>query len=473
MGRRHAVNSPSVLERRLGCLRSRWLEMNAPRESSMPADRGTAGHEVLERCIRREIADIDTMVGAKWKVGSSSGVFSKEDIEALKCALAYIDDRGDELDANEAFHVYPETEVDPAEFTGRDDTSGRCDILLVGRQTESFERVLEVVDYKHGHTPVMPIKMQCFAYAGGGLAKFGPENFDLVRLTIIGPNFHPEAERLWRKRVAEDDLPEGAYAIGLDEWKSAYWVEYPPHVIINALREAGRQLDFADDPNCVATASEENCQFCKGKAQGCAAYVEYHLNPQEGDDAPDVATVRTLFGIDIQSPETLVQAAGDAVAKMVDSKGDFMTPEQHAALFKSLPLLRSLIGEIESSALERHQREPLPGLKLVQGRQGNRAWRDPDEALAVLGKGVNIDSHRIGKRELMVYALKSPTQVEKELQAVASTKRGQKRVEDLMEQLVHRPDGKLKLVVDSHPTEDQMERMKTVLSDGVPTEFRL
>ncbi|MGL4480872.1 MAG: DUF2800 domain-containing protein [Aeromonas veronii] len=75
-----------------------------------------------------------------------------------------------------------------------------------------------------------------------------------------------------------------------------------------------------------------------------------------------------------------VKAASHTMDEMADIGGLELTPEVLKAEWDKLPLMRQHIADIEK-AMYTHLMagKPMDGLKLVEGRPGNRAWADVDK----------------------------------------------------------------------------------------------
>lgn len=306
----------------------------------------------------------------------------------------------------------------------------------------------EIVDYKNGRTPVFPDSEQLKVYGAGTVARFmdpfdSAYPFDTIRLAICQPNMDPEGSREWETRVEDCDLPEGATAIGYESAEDVYWAEYPVEVLIEQVKEIGRILDLADDPDAPATPGQKQCMFCKGKrgATPCRAYVEWSMEPP--GDAADLDSVRELFGINLDAPETMVPAVTDAMSRVTS---DTLTPEQHAALYKVAPLLESMLKAIKESALARHQGgERLPGLKAVAGRKGNKKWLDENVALKKVS-GMTVNGKKVGKTNITVEKLMTPTQVEKAILAGVTEVKTKKQVQEKLKKLYDQGEAKPILV---------------------------
>jgi hypothetical protein len=102
-------------------------------------------------------------------------------------------------------------------------------------------------------------------------------------------------------------------------------------------------------------------------------------------------------------------------------------------LYAAIPLLESWIKAIDSAVHQKlHAGETVEGFKLVQGKQGNRAWANAEEAEALL------KSMRLKTEEMYDLKLISPTAAEKLKKAETIGPRQWTKVEAL----ITRPDGK-------------------------------
>lgn len=63
-----------------------------------------------------------------------------------------------------------------------------------------------------------------------------------------------------------------------------------------------------------------------------------------------------------------------------------LTPEQLVVEYEKLPLLRQHIDKVEKAmAAALHSGKKVPGYKLVEGRPGNRAWKDTEKVAGKYG----------------------------------------------------------------------------------------
>lgn len=100
-----------------------------------------------------------------------------------------------------------------------------------------------------------------------------------------------------------------------------------------------------------------------------------------------------------------VKAASHTMDELADVGGLELTPDVLKAEWDKLPLMRQHIADIEK-AMYTHLMagKPMEGLKLVEGRPGNRAWSDT----AAVEKVAGDDLAKLAKEVLM-----SPTEAEK------------------------------------------------------------
>lgn len=131
----HAANSPSVIPRRVRCLASGRIEAGIPGDGgSKAADEGTAVHAVIEKCLLEPFFDPATLIGEPWLTESKwKSIYTAQNIADAKKHLAYVGRRAEELGDGE---IHPESKVDPAMFTGRADTAGTADTIIVGEAAE-------------------------------------------------------------------------------------------------------------------------------------------------------------------------------------------------------------------------------------------------------------------------------------------------------------------------------------------------
>jgi hypothetical protein len=134
----------------------------------------------------------------------------------------------------------------------------------------------------------------------------------------------------------------------------------------------------------VATSGEVQCKWCKAQAI-CLEYA---------------ADVQEIIGMDF------AVVGGDTTA--VDFRN--ITGEQLSCYYHHIDFIESWCKAIKAKTLDTlSEGQKVPGYKLVQGKLGNRAWVNEEEATATL-KGM-----RLKVEERCNLKTKSPTQIEKVL----------------------------------------------------------
>lgn len=360
----HAKLSPSAAHRWMRCPGSLRMSENIPRTSSVYADEGTAAHALLEACLSTG-APVDSFIGQTILVVDDTGwVVSPEMAAAVQVAIdnvARIAAAGDTL--------WLEERVDFGTAIGlpAGEAFGSADVLAYLPD----EKELQVHDYKHGAGEVVSASEddgspnpQLALYALGSLAKH-PEA-KVVRLVIHQPRargYEGPSEHV----MTRDAL--------------LAWAETVLHPAVLATTQPDQPL----------IAGSKQCRWCPAKA-ACPALREYALEDQ--------------FTGSLATPEDFLAAV--PVATMPDEAPVVPSTWLAAVMSKADMIeewLTAVRAEVERRLLAG---EEVPGFKLVQGRQGNRAWGDP----------VAVEKHlkerlRLTKDEMYDLKLISPTTAEK------------------------------------------------------------
>ena len=159
---------------------------------------------------------------------------------------------------------------------------------------------------------------------------------------------------------------------------------------------------------------EKQCHWCKAKAT-CPALTKQVLNTISGE-FDDLSTC------DLETELT------KAVEEVPNHENQLLSK-----LYAALPLIESWSKAVSVAVTEKlHNGEKVLGFKLVQGRAGNRAWSNADEAEQML-KGM-----RLKVEEMYDLKLISPTNAEKLQKAGTIGPRQWSKVEAL----IVRPEGK-------------------------------
>ncbi len=116
--------------------------------------------------------------------------------------------------------------------------------------------------------------------------------------------------------------------------------------------------ELEDDTDVYRTAVERVAKFCND-----ADYMSVWEDVQPSD-------ILKLLPDDTDLPKKPVTE---------DDFAPELTLEQLVAEYEKLPLLRQHIDKVEKAmAAALHSGKKVPGYKLVEGRPGNRAWKDED-----------------------------------------------------------------------------------------------
>ena len=350
----HALLSPSSAKKWLSCPAALACELGIPNESGQAAVNGTVMHLVAETVLNRVIK------GENIRADTYKGVYAlnegKGPIKALtkpeKGAVLITDDFVSQvnkyvdycrpiIDAAELVEVESRVNLTRVLHPGRrlrmpapggglltDDllqTFGTADLVAV-----MPDGMLIVGDLKTGrHKVLAKENKQMMLYALGLLRKL-KRLYDItaVRLVIFQPYAGGADE--W------DTTPEALELFGKFAQKAALKA-------IDAFERGKKGLKPAD-----FRPGNDACQWCRF-AEKCNAKRK-------------VATAEAESDLSDDSTE--------------------MTLDQLKAEWDKLPLMRQHIADIEKAMYAALMRgEQVEGLKLVEGRPGNRSWSDEQEVI--------------------------------------------------------------------------------------------
>ncbi|MDW5428984.1 DUF2800 domain-containing protein, partial [Acinetobacter baumannii] len=130
---------------------------------------------------------------------------------------------------------------------------------------------------------------------------------------------------------------------------------------------------------------EKQCHWCKAKAT-CPALQKHLVETIAGE-------FEDLTELDLQEEIT------NATAQVPSLEN-----EQLSRMYAVIPLLEGWIKAVDSTVHQKmHAGEAIPGFKMVQGKKGNRAWADAEEAEKLL------KSMRLKTEQMYDLKLISPT----------------------------------------------------------------
>lgn len=416
----HARLSPSGAEKWMNCSGSLALEAGLVDEGSEFALEGTAAHALAECVLRNRLNPYLTethkdngteMVGGQ-QAADYIGTYPLSHLSATDPGPQVTEDMAEGVQRYvdtvwalaEGNDLLVEQRVDFSDVVGVPDQFGTADAVIIAG-TE-----LQVHDLKFGRGVKVDAEnnKQLQLYALGALEQFGAlQDFDTVRVFIHQPRLNHESE--WA--VSVDDLR----AFGEQAREAA-----AAAITVAAIAEC-EGVDTL--PTDVFNPGEKQCRWCKAKGF-CKAAEQYHLN-----------TVADDF-VDLDRPiAPQISGARERIAVCDNS--------HLAEVYSQLDFIEDWCKAVRARAnSELNAGHPVPGFKLVEGKLGNRAWKDEEEAKALLK-----DQFRYKNEEVFDFKLISPTKAEKLIKK-ASPRRWPK-----VEALITRADGKQVVAPESDPRE--------------------
>lgn len=408
----HARLSPSSAHRWMQCAGSVVLEKDFPNTSSTHADEGTAAHFLGSECLEQgkdatdflnQHISIKSNGQAIWEQRPeviTSRIYTV-DLEMAEYVQKYIDLVRSQAEGNQ---LLVEQRVDFSDFVGVPNSFGTGDAIIIS-DTE-----IQVHDLKYGRGVKVDAENneQLRLYGLGALNVFGAfGDFETVRMVIHQPRLGHVSEEV----LTVEDL-----------YKFAAEAQYQALIIAN-LQEG---LDCGDGAaieefEASLNPGEKQCHWCKAKAS-CPALTKKVIQTVAGE-------FEDLTAIDIAAH------VKDETKKVPDLSNELL-----GKLYTAVPLIKSWVDAVSNEVSQKlNQGEQVPGYKLVQGRQGNRQWENPEEAEQVL------KSMRLKTEQMYDLKLISPTAAEKLQKSDVIGPRQWTRVESL----ITRPEGKPTVVHES------------------------
>ena len=383
----HAKLSPSGAHRWMVCPGSVPLEAEYPDSSNSYAREGTAAHELAAMVLEDVGAHAKDYIGKKIRYDDHG-----EEVlwEVTPEMAEHVDDYVNfvrERAQGKILHV--ERKLGIGHITGEPNATGTSDVVIIDCDQEA----IEVIDLKFG----MGVRVdaenneQMQFYALGALHEYDLI-YDLSWVTMI--IHQPRLNHVSEWHISTHELEQFGYVAAVKAKDVSV-----------AITHQGQLDTWVDD---YLNPGEKQCRFCKAKAT-CPALL---------------ADMSEIVSGSVASADDFAQF----LPQTVDSQsGDNYLPMAMAKVGMVEDWCKAVRAEVERRLLAGKQ---VDGYKLVEGRRGNRAWRDDAEVEKL------FKSFRLKQEEMYEFKLISPTKADKVLQA--NPKRLAK-----VEALVTRSEGKL------------------------------
>lgn len=374
MSETHAKLSPSGAKRWMICAAAPAMERGQPDSTSRYAAEGTLAHE-LAADVLRDSRDLAEVIGDKYFV---DGFVIEVDEDLVRGVMSYVAYVRSVVAEHEKAGATVTLEVEQAvpigQITSEPGAEGTADAVVMA-DYPGDRLVLDTIDLKFGRGVAVSsiANPQLMLYAAGAREKFSLV-FDPteVRLHIVQP------------RIEQGD---SRYCMSVDELER--WVENDAR---QAAEMAWALLSGEGNPHEHLRPDEDACRFCKAQAT-CPALRTTALSTVGGEEFADLTA-------DSATTAGQLREATARVAQADDTTLD--------ALFPSLDLIENWITAVRA----RIEARLLAGasfstVKLVQGKQGNRAWSDAAAAEDLL------KAMRVKHEQMYDYEVISPTSAEK------------------------------------------------------------
>ena len=380
----HAIYNPSGLEGIILCPGKLRMEKGLPNAPNKHSATGTAAHTVAAECLLSG-ANVQDYIG---RIIEADGFQIEVDEDFTHDLQLYVDavrTRIEEYKLAGALSVelHVEQQVPIGHITGEAGGWGTADVVIIAVFDQGI-CMLDVWDLKFGRGVEVEVKgnPQLRMYGAGTLEKFSLEyEFRDVRLNIHQPRL--------RATPIED-------TISVAELNK--WIE---DTVKPAVFHARQVYEKEKDEAVIhhLRPGEKQCKFCRAKAT-CPALAKHAIE-----------TIANDF-VDITQPKAITNAVTGAKDAVKVADEDLL-----AALFPHLDLIHDWVNavraRIEAVLLAGGT---VAGVKVVQGKKGNRTWASEEQAEQLL------KSFRLKQEEMYTFKLITPTTTEKLLKD-ASPKR--------------------------------------------------
>ena len=380
----HAILSPSSSPKWLACAAALACEAGIPNKSGQPAIDGTAKHTLSEYALN---AIKDGHQGQDFDVAKFFAPVASERVVVRNEGKGPMVIAADEQ---------------PGDVLVTDDFVSQVSKYV--NYCAPIMAAAEVVEIE-SRVSLTRILHPGFEFNGAKLETFGTADFvallrnpDGAYTLIVG-----DLKTGRHKVTAAENKQMMLYALGLlRKYRLSYDISAVKLFIFQPY--AGG----ADEWDTTPTALEHFAKFASKQAlKALDAYQRGKKGLTQADFRPsNDACQWCRFS---EKCNAKVKAASHTMGEMADIGGLELTPDVLKAEWDKLPLMRQHIADIEK-AMYTHLMagKPMDGLKLVEGRPGNRAWSDT----AAVDEVISSDGDKMVD-VMFKSVLLSPTEAEK------------------------------------------------------------
>jgi hypothetical protein len=378
------IISPSAAHRRLNCIGSLAMEEGLPDSSSPHAVKGTCEHALAAHCL---INDLDP-----WDFYDTMFQF---DDHGIQCEMHLDYDMVERVDQHCTFVseqavggiLHVEKRVNFSKFVEVEGQFGTVDAYILFPE----QKRCVTIDYKSGRTPVYADCEQLKLYNLGILQEHADLLLETFENYIVQPLVHSTPDR---HVVSTKELLIFSANTKRDVREA---------IEVREIKRFGGNIE-----ECL-TPSEKACQWCKAKGI-CPKLQSESLSLIAQDD-------------DFENLDEQLQALSEYGSRNLSNLGDLVS--RFPLLEKWMEAKRDQLYKALMAGGE------VQGWKVVQGKPGNRAWADEQQAEEAL------KALRLKQDEMYVKRIISPTQAERLLKKDSPKKWAK------VEELITRADGGL------------------------------